>query len=510
VSLICATGTLAEGINFPVVNVLTTRRMYAVRPEDISKKKPPMSIPIAQDRLFNMIGRAGRLGLSDFGRGIIVTTSPADVEGLMNSYLRSEPPAASPLLVHSPLKKTILQALGMTGRATRAGCVDFLHRTLSGVMNLWPDRWESQVASALEQLKQERFLSEDVEYFSPTPLGNLVIKNGLSLDSARRLDRFVEDYYPAQASALELWVWICLSDEIEEVYLFVSRSEIRNHVWSRALMQAVETDGLSADSWVRGLLNSPAVLLPAHHAAFKKSILLRDWAAGESWSYLEKRYGVYSGLITRLAEDAAWLIGCLTEAVAGRAVHTETLHRLVTLQKQVLYGIPASGLEWADFLRRRELTRSQVLSLIQAGYPSPAKIREEDREALQALLPPDSLETICKNRRPVAEAPLKDFTYIIEIDSARNDRITVNGREITLTKLQARLMQVLLNKPGQCVDYETLVREIWKESYGDKRQLSRQKNLIKKKVEKALGRSEAQLIEAVRGIGLILNATIRR
>lgn len=43
VVLICATGTLAEGINFPVINVLTTQRMYASNVDEKSQggRRPP-------------------------------------------------------------------------------------------------------------------------------------------------------------------------------------------------------------------------------------------------------------------------------------------------------------------------------------------------------------------------------------------------------------------------------------------------------------------------------------
>ncbi|MDX9755042.1 MAG: DEAD/DEAH box helicase, partial [bacterium] len=135
VVLICATGTLAEGINFPVINVLTTQRMYASNVDEKSQGRPPAALPIPQDRLFNMVGRAGRLGLSDFGRGMIVTQSPGDVDGLLGLYAAGQAPQFEPWLHRIDLATVILKLMGDCGYFTLEGCLERLHSTLSGQWN---------------------------------------------------------------------------------------------------------------------------------------------------------------------------------------------------------------------------------------------------------------------------------------------------------------------------------------------------------------------------------------
>ena len=256
------------------------------------------------------------------------------------------------------------------------------------------------------------------------------------------------------------------------------------------------------------LLAFPASLVSAHHAAFKKTFLLLDWISGKPWSELEKRYGVYSGSIYRLAEDASWLIGCLAETAAAHALPEETVHRLFTLQEQTLLGIPEAGFEWIPFLRRSELTRSEALALLEAGYTVPTKIKDADRDVLKTIVREDSLEAIFRHLTPAAPEGLIESDNTLKIDGARSDHVFINGRLISLTKLQSRLIRSLSKRPGRCVEYETLLKEMWPEGYGDKKQLSRQKNLLRKKVESALGKMTTELIEAVPGIGLILRAKL--
>ncbi len=508
--LICATGTLAEGINFPVVNVLTLPRIYAIRPEDIQKRKPPSPMPIPHDRLYNMIGRAGRLGLSDYGRGIIVTAYAGDVDGLLKKYLHTDLPSFSSVLNRAPLDETILKSLRNTGTASREDCFDFLLHTLSGQVNLWPSDLRDRVDQIVDRLIEEGFLTEESALLHILPLGSLVVKHGLSVESAKRLGDYVKEELYSFFNPLEIFVLVCLLKETEDVYLSVSRSEIYNHQWSRALSDALEKEGLNVDSYLGRLLHPPESLRPSHHTAFKKALLLRRWIAPETISILEKNYKAYSGMIRRLADNASWLIGCLAELAAAHAKDQECVRRMFVLQEQALYGLPAQGLDWGGLLRKGILNRSEILKLLEFGYQSPSQVREEDRDTLRRFISGEAMEAIYKTRRPETPKDRLSNDYIVEINPARPDEIKVNGHKISLTPLQAGLIDRLARTPEVFVPYEDLLNSIWRESAGDKKQLSKQKNLIKGKINRIVGKKPNDLIETAVGFGMVLRAKVYR
>ncbi|MGC9326078.1 MAG: DEAD/DEAH box helicase [Candidatus Hinthialibacter sp.] len=516
IMIICATSTLAEGINFPVVNVLTTRRMYASRPQDAPLGRPPTAQPLTQDRLHNMIGRAGRLGLSSYGRGIIVASSPGDVAGLMSQYIKSAPPVFIPVLNQFPISRWILSAMGYGGAFTIETCRTILQNTLSGRRGLLSESQGKPLAEAFQVLVKKGFLTEESGLFHPTPLGDLICKSGLSEMSAERINDFVMHSSDRDVSALEEIVFICLLQEMKEVHLAVSRHEVRLHAWRRTLLQRCESWEIRSDSFVKQLLSEPARLRQAHHEAFKKALLLLDWIDGVSIPELERRYNIYSGLIYHAADESSWLIGCLADAAASHALSPAWLEHLLELKERLHYGLSASGLRWAPWIRRRRLTRDQILKLLDAGFESPASILSEDHEIIRSIMPPESVAALIQNRDepdehdPPTGGVSGGASFTLVFDSSRPDVLIVNDVQTTLTPLQSKLIDLLSQHAGSCVPYEDLMEFLWPDSLGDRKQISRQKNLILRKVSQALHQPVDGLIRSIAGRGLVLHAKINK
>ncbi len=509
VILICATPTLAEGINLPVVNVLTTHRMYGTRPEDVHKKRSSAPIPLSQERLFNMIGRAGRLGFSEFGRGIIVTTSRGDVDGLINKYLRTESHLRTPVLEKVKLQETILKSLIHPRGNTPEGIVDFLERTLSGVKKGLPEPLDDLTHHGLENLKREGLLSEESGHFFATPLGNLVIKNGLSISSAKRLEKYAKNLYSIRQS-MEILLLVCMLEEMERNYISLPRNDVLNHTWSKGVIFRSAEDKSGEALFIADFVENPVLLRTSHHAAFKKTLLLYDWINKKDLLSLEKHYRILAGMIYRLAEDASWLIGCLGEICAAHMKPEKLVHRMFSLRERVLYGLPEKCEAWASLLKQQDLNRHEVLRLIETGYESPHHIRADDAEVLRPFLSEDKVEALLKVKFQDDSSNRLSHDFVIEMDEGRPDKIFLNGHPINLTPLQASLIRTLSNEPGKCVSYDKLLEGIWGDGIGERKQISRQKNLIKSKVEKALGKTPKDLLETVPGVGITLRAKVVR
>lgn len=510
--LICATSTLAEGINLPVTNVLTTRRMYAAQISDSPRSLPPAALPISRERLWNMIGRAGRLGLREYGRGIVVTASPGDVEGLLSLYMRSESSPTVPVLHRISFSQIILKTMGYAGSFTAESCRGILEETFSGRMNLLPSPLDGVIQENCARLTAQGYLTEELGVYYPTPLGGLIMKNGLTEATAQRLSLYLQSMSENDVSVWDDLFTICIAQELEEIYLPVSRNEIRSHTWSMAYARAAEESGLGVESPVRKQLANPERIRPERHMAFKKALLLRDWMEGFPILELEKRYGVYSGQIVHLGEEASWIFNCLLETASALEQSADRIKQLTGRRERVLYGLPERGLAWQAFLRKRILSRSQVLDLLHSGFEYPAALQQEDRERLGSMLSADRAE-LFRQMIPDADerVPTESIEpYLLELSETRPDRVLVDGASVRLTPLQTRLLHVLARRNGFCVPYEEILKEMWPDSIGDRKHLIRHKIGLLQKIGNALKKPVENLIESIPGTGLILNARVRR
>jgi len=86
----------------------------------------------------------------------------------------------------------------------------------------------------------------------------------------------------------------------------------------------------------------------------------------------------------------------------------------------------------------------------------------------------------------------------IEIDS-RAHRVTVNGRELSLTGKEFDLLGLLVAEAGSVVDRRTIMREVWDTTWlGSTKTIDVHVAALRKKL------GDAGLIETVRGVGLRL------
>ena len=85
IRVLCSTSTLAMGVNLPARNVfLETQKWHTNK-----RFNRPYNSPITKAEFENMGGRAGRLGFgNEFGRAILVTSSPFHKKALYDYYIK--------------------------------------------------------------------------------------------------------------------------------------------------------------------------------------------------------------------------------------------------------------------------------------------------------------------------------------------------------------------------------------------------------------------------------------
>ncbi|MFQ3294040.1 MAG: helicase [Halobacteriales archaeon] len=295
VKVICATPTLAAGVNVPA-------RRVVVR--DLRRYTDDGPSPLPTLEVHQMMGRAGRPGLDPYGEAVLVAgrDDPADVRA---RYLKAEPePVESKLPSPRPLRTHVLATVAAGGVDSRAELRGVLEETFyahqHGVETL-----DEDVADAIASLEAVGLLASGKDGLEATDLGALVsrvyVDPTTGTDVVAALERAAGLEQVGPLTVLEI---ICDTPDLRTEYVRddeagdISEFAIRNA--DRIAKDVTDFEG-DFHEWL---------------SALKTALLLRDVVEGLSEDELSERYGVGPGDVTRLVERAAWLLGA-TDALAG-------------------------------------------------------------------------------------------------------------------------------------------------------------------------------------------------
>ncbi len=514
VRVIFATNTLAEGINFPVTNVITTKHTYAASSHSSAVQPAPVKKPLPFDRLQNMTGRAGRYGIEDHGRGIIVTCYPGEVDGLLRQYFppqHKQPPTRNTVSEFQSVLLKIQALFSPRNAEAFCHCIQqtYRQRTFGQTPSNIQILDSPSIATHIHNLLQHHFLDEQFSELHLTCLGRIAVLQGLSLESAKELISLSKNMNERDdLDAAGFLIHLTMLPEMVEHYIPLSPAEIKTKAWLGALRTWIKNNGHHS-AWLDDRTGSPETLTPLHHTACKKTMLCLEWMNGVSIMELEERYGVYSGFIKRFTSDCAWMVNAFMNMLAVIAAESKWIDEVSHMRDQLLYGLPKPTLKWCDYLQTEQLNRSQVLTLVECGFEHPKQIKKQDQEFLLTVLSADIVEMLEKSsQEKYAHNPSTEKT--IRLDASRPDQIIIAGKPVRFTPMQTSLLHYLADHVNQCVEYAKIMNRLWGEGFGDRKSLNRLKNQIVQKCEQTGGMLYKDLIDVVPGIGLILKTKVIR
>ena len=375
-------------------------------------------------------------------------------------------------------------------------------------MQPWPSDLENRVDEIIQQTLRDSFTVEENGQYYLAPLGNLVLRRGLSFSSATHLYEYFQEQSSRPLYLPDVLFLSCLAHEIRDLYVSVSHAEIATHGWSRLMLEKAGDACAAPHTLLHALLSSPGRLTRHHHEAMKKALLLRDWMDMVSIQTLEQRFRVYAGTIHRLAEDAAWIVACLADIAAAHAMEGDWTAPLNVLEVRLEWGLSEAALAWVPWLRRQQMSRVHVLALQKEGYPEPRTLRTAKREHLESFLPAPVVQALLQHDPETIETPAEDFRFRLALDPSHPHHVRINDQPVVLTPQQSQLVHHLARQPNRCISYNTLLKNLWGEGLGDRKALSRLKRCIQLKVNHAVGEQRKELIETVEGRGMILRAML--
>jgi helicase len=400
VKVVCATPTLAAGVNTP-------SRRVVVRDWRRYDGSAGGMAPLSVLEVHQMMGRAGRPGLDPYGEAVLIANSHDELDELFERYVWADPePVRSKLAAEPALRTHILSTVSSGFARSRTGLLEFLEQTLYASQTDESGRLERVVDDVLTYLERNGFLEIDSGELDATSLGHTVshlyldpmsaaeIVDGLEYwaqhageatdepddatgDGFTTASELAEeraaaaDGDPDDISALGLYHLVSRTPDMYQLYLRSGdREEYEMELYEREDELLGPTPSEFEDERFEEWLS-----------ALKTARLLEDWASEVDEETITDRYGVGPGDIRGKVETAQWLLGA-AESLASE-VGSDAARAISEARIRVEHGVRK---ELVDLAGVRGVGRKRARRLFEAGIGDRAELRDAAKPVVLAAL----------------------------------------------------------------------------------------------------------------------------
>ena len=378
IKVVCATPTLAAGVNTPSRRVVVRDwRRYS---GEAGGMKPLSVLEVHQ-----MMGRAGRPGRDPYGEALLLAKSHDELDELLDRYVWADPEPVESKLAREPSMRTHLLATIASGFAdSRSAILEFLDRTLYATQyrreDGGSDNLEAVVGSTLGYLERNGFIERNGT-IEATNLGHTVSRLYLDPMSAAEIVDGIEG--TSDPTVLGLYHLVSRTPDMYELYLRSGDAEEYTMLFyereSEFLGDAPsEFEEERFEDWL---------------AALKTARMLEDWASEIDESEIAERYGVGPGDIRGKVDTAEWLLGA-AESLADE-LGLDSVGAIRDARKRVEHGV---GEDLIDLAGVRGVGRKRARRLYDAGIETRSELRNAQKPVVLAAL---------KGRKKTAENVLE-------------------------------------------------------------------------------------------------------
>jgi helicase len=375
IRVICATTTLAMGLNLPAKNVLVPTEKW-----EQDHFLHWGLVPITQGEYENISGRAGRLGIGDeFGRAIIITGSKFRAGVLFNKYVKGTLGEVVPPLERNSLGHHILNLVASGICRTIEEIKEILLSSFSGE-SPWkgPDQiaaFEKELQRNLDQCIKGELLGQVEDHLFVTPLGRMAAVKGISVETAIRMGRFAKRMQNrlGEVSLLGTLLFLAVTEDGERIHFNLSTGEVKSNRYLKMLHEAIGHLPELPQRPLKRLLELKVLTYERAKRA-KKALILYNWLSGAPTRRIEEQFNTLLGSIGTLASEFSWLADAFTEAAFLAGWPQTWVSRLELLSRRMVFGVASNAVEIAQ-TRTFGLGRSRMAALLNAGLDTMEKIR---------------------------------------------------------------------------------------------------------------------------------------
>ena len=470
IRVMVSTSTLAVGLNMPARNVFITAEKWRYD----QRFGMPWKAPIQRSEYENMGGRAGRYGAGyDFGRSILVASTPFDAETLWRRYVEGEREAVEPQLAKEALENYVLRLVASRFCVTEEELLTFFEGTLTGQW-VWQEIYtleeiEFRVRAAVNRAADVGTLTrEPAGKLETTPFGFAVASKGLSIATACELEQWIGESETRSWMELDLILAAALTPDGRMYSVALTAQEYDTADYPGQLKKTAAGEELSADVPLNRFRNCNLIPFYDEVRAIKIALFLDEWIDHVPLRELEERYRTMTGQVLAAAEQVSWLIDGAAAIASARGCAPGFIERIQAVSQRVQRGLRAEALPLAH-LGEPGFPRSVLAALISHGLHSPQALVERSAGDLGRLVTREQAETLkawaqgqLRNEGEEAAnaAPLEGL-HILVVDDRHPDRVLLEGEEVRLQEKQYRLIRLLASRAGECVPYEEIYETLW-------------------------------------------------
>ena len=369
VKAICATPTLAAGVDLPAFRVLIrdAKRYYPAHGY--------VYIPVLEYQ--QMSGRAGRPRYDDYGEAILIAKSEREAEELENIFIMGEPEEIYSKLSMEPVLRTHVLSLINTTVRNENELKGFFSETLFAYQYGDTSRIEEILERIIERLDEQKFIERTGETLEITRVGKRVSELYLDPETAYKMIKgmkFIKNYFDLLmliSSTAEIYPSRVRKGEIEEIEnkLAKKRDEIN--------FEIPDQWDLEYDDFL---------------SAFKTALILEEWISERGEDYLMDRYKITPGELNSKREISDWLLYSCQELGLLLGLREE-LKLTRKLRARIKYGIKE---ELLNLVKLKGIGRVKARTLYDAGFKKISDLKKAPKERLGDLIGTKTAENVMK------------------------------------------------------------------------------------------------------------------
>jgi helicase len=361
IKVICATPTLAAGVNLP------SRRTIIRDYKRYSEPFGSVFIPVLEFQ--QMCGRAGRPQYDDYGEAVAIAHGKGEVRALFDEFILADPERITSKLVAEPALRThVLASIAAGYVRDEEGLLGFMGGTFFAYQFGMRDV-ERVVRRILDFLEKEEMISRKGELLIATQFGELVSKLYIDPLSAVVIRNSLKGVTAEKPTDIALLHLISSTPDMTTYYLKEREFEEMEQVYLEHAEEFLTPvpDPQKDPEKFEGLL-----------AELKTALMVQMWIDEVREDDIHEKFGIGAGDIRRTADTAVWLLHASHE-LARLFKARPALTPLRKLQERVSHGIKEELLE---LVQLRGIGRVRGRSLFRAGYNKLADIERATEEDL--------------------------------------------------------------------------------------------------------------------------------
>nr|MDO8134365.1 ATP-dependent DNA helicase [Candidatus Njordarchaeum guaymaensis] len=363
IKIVCATPTLAAGVNLPArMVIIDNYRRY-----ETGLGYYP--IPILEYK--QMAGRAGRPKYDKVGEAVLIARGGEERTTLFDTYVNGEPEKIwSKLGSESALRSHILSSIAMGLASNQKEIMGFLNKTFYGYQ-YDPKDIEGVIENVLEFLMSENMIKEvKGSRLNPTPFGSRVSELYIDPKSAVIIRDGMQS--GVEKTTLGTIHLICHTPDMEPIFL-------RRRDYKEMEIFADESHGEFLvdvpDPW------SNPVEYEQFLSEVKTTRLLLSWIEEVPEDTIIENFDVGSGDIFRYVESADWLLYSTCEI--AKLLNAKGVLPLVSdVRERVTEGVKEELLE---LVKLKGIGRVRARMLFNAGFKTIRDLRNSKPSQLLSI-----------------------------------------------------------------------------------------------------------------------------